>query len=158
MPIHGRFDLQRVLVYEGEVTFIDAASDPAVAPDERLRARSLFVDLGRMLWSCSLAARTALDARLAAAAPPHDRPIGWTRRWVGWIGASFLEGYTAAADGERAAALAGDRETLEETLWRHWLLAALGDVTRCAAQSPAALVVVLEALLDALADADVIPS
>jgi maltose alpha-D-glucosyltransferase/alpha-amylase len=149
LPIHGRFDLRRVLNFEGDVTIIDAASDPAITPADRLRPRDAFVDLGRMLWSFAVAARVALDTRRSSAPPPHDRLAAWTRRWMTWASASFLAGYRAAAGGDTSV-LPDDAASAANALWLRWLESAFRDVESCAAQSPKWLALSLESVLDAL--------
>jgi maltose alpha-D-glucosyltransferase/alpha-amylase len=149
IPIHGRFDLRRVLVFEGDVTIIDAASDPAIAPADRLRPRDPFADLGRMLWSFAVAARVALDTRRASAPPPHDKLASWARRWMTWTSASFLAGYRAAAGGDTSV-LPEDATSIQHAIWLRWLESAFRDVESCAAQSPKWLALSLESVLDAL--------
>jgi maltose alpha-D-glucosyltransferase/alpha-amylase len=149
IPIHGRFDLRRVLVFEGDVTIIDAASDPAIPPADRLHPRDAFVDLGRMLWSFAVAARVALDTRRASAPPPHDRLASWARRWMTWTSASFLAGYRAAAGGDTSV-LPEDATSIQHAIWLRWLESAFRDVESCAAQSPKWLALSLESVLDAL--------
>ncbi|MEO8483574.1 MAG: maltose alpha-D-glucosyltransferase [Acidobacteriota bacterium] len=144
IPIHGRLELPRMLIHEGEITFIDPASDPNIPPAERLRPCSPLVDLASVLWSISVAARLAAEKRSATMPPPHDRLFGWARTWAAWMGSSFLSSYRSHA----GTLVPDDSSALLHELTLRVLATGFRDVEACAGRGAARVALSLATALD----------
>jgi maltose alpha-D-glucosyltransferase/alpha-amylase len=94
--VHGAADLAHVLLHEGNLTFINLADDGTQPPERRLRLRSPFEDVARVLRSLDLAARASLTGRVAIAPHQADRLEGWMKWWAAQSAASFLSAYRGA--------------------------------------------------------------
>jgi maltose alpha-D-glucosyltransferase/alpha-amylase len=144
IPLHGRLELPRILIYESEIAFIDPASDPNTPPEERLRPRSPVRDLATVLWSLSVAARLAAETRSATMPPPHDRLFGWARYWAAWMGATFLASYRARA----GTLVATNTDVFRHELTLHLLATGFRDIDACAGHGPARVALALATGLD----------
>ncbi len=146
IPLHGRLELPRMLIYEGEITFIDPASEPDTPPEERLRPRSPIVDLASVIWSISVAARLAAETRAATMPPPHDRLYGWARNWAAWMGSSFVAAYRAHA----GTLVSGDAAAVQHELTLQVFATGFHDIEACAGRGPARVALALATALDVL--------
>jgi predicted trehalose synthase len=133
-----------MLIHEGDITFIDPASDPNTAPEERLRPRSPLIDLAAVLWSLSVAARLAADKRSATMPPPHDRLFGWARNWAAWMGASYVASYRAHA----GTSVPEDSSAFMDELTLRIFAVGFRDIEACAGRGPARVALALATAID----------
>jgi len=144
IPLHGRLELPRMLIHEGEITFIDPASDPNMSPAERLRPQSPIADLASLLWSLSVAARLGAETRSATMPPPHDRLFGWSRNWAAWMGSSFLSAYRSHAE----SLVPADSSAFLNELTLQLFVTGFRDLEACAGRGPARVALALGTALD----------
>ena len=105
--VHGDYHLGQVLWSEGDFYILDFEGEPARSVAERRDKDSPLKDVAGMLRSFSYAAYAALFNRTAGRlVDDFDRLEPWARVWSRWVGAAFLKGYLAVADG--APFLPGD--------------------------------------------------
>jgi trehalose synthase-fused probable maltokinase len=97
--IHGDYHLGQVLWSEGDFYILDFEGEPARPVAERRDKESPLKDVAGMLRSFNYAAYAALFNRTAGRVEDFDRLEPWARVWSRWVGAAFLKGYLAVAEG-----------------------------------------------------------
>jgi maltose alpha-D-glucosyltransferase/alpha-amylase len=150
IPLHGRLELPRLLIYEGEITFIDPASDPNTAPADRLRPRSPVADLASLIWSLSVASRLGAETRSATVPAPHDRLFAWARHWAAGMGANLLSAYRSHAD----TLVPADNVVFQSELMLHLYATGFQDIDACAGRGPARVALALATALDVFTEPD----
>jgi predicted trehalose synthase len=97
--VHGALDLAHVLIYEGDVSFIGPAEDPAVPPDQRRVPDTPLVDVASLLWSLQNVAIRALAVRPATSPTDHERLAAWARWWVAGASRALVAAHRQATAG-----------------------------------------------------------
>jgi maltose alpha-D-glucosyltransferase/alpha-amylase len=114
--VHGDYHLGQVLFTGSDFVIIDFEGEPARPLSERRIKRSPLRDVAGMLRSFHYAASATLADQLGGSVRPEDRPVlePWSRFWLQWVGACFLQGYLSVAEG--AGFLPADRRSLAEMI------------------------------------------
>jgi maltose alpha-D-glucosyltransferase / alpha-amylase len=101
--VHGDFHAGQVLWTGRDFVLIDFEGEPGRPMSERRHKRTALVDVAGMLRSFHYAALgTLLNQRVGGAVRPEDvaHLEPWARFWYLWVAASYIRGYSEAAEGQ----------------------------------------------------------
>jgi len=126
---HGDYHLGQVLFTGNDFVIIDFEGEPARPIAERRLKTSPLRDVAGMLRSFDYACHAAEADRFRRVVLPEAERAkleGWTRLWVGWVGAAYLSTYLSVAEG--ASFLPDKPESLRTLLDAYLLEKALYEL------------------------------
>jgi maltose alpha-D-glucosyltransferase/alpha-amylase len=142
--VHGAYDLEQVLLSEGDFKIIDFEGDPSRSLHERKQQDTPMRDVASMARSFHYAASFEFSARAALTPQDRGRLAIWAEWWRMWVTASFLQGWRGAAAG--AAFLPEDLDATRLLFDAMRLRKVLSEIRHEAAQRPEHLWIPLEML------------
>lgn len=124
--IHGDYHLGQVLASEGDLIIIDFEGEPSRPVEERRAKATPLRDVAGMLRSFAYGGETVVREIASRFGDSEERARNAAIAWRGMIDAAFLDGYTTAVEGSRAAVT--DPETFGRLLRLSLLAKALYEI------------------------------